>query len=129
MSRRNADREWPPVEKALTLDCVIMRMIPDSDGKGGSCAVLRIYGRNPLLHLAKSLTLLFSTPRKHKNIPYYYQVRFSIAMPLFVFILMFINLKGLSGPGLDLHHVNVDTTYIFSIVSFRSFGNSLLCTS
>nr|XP_043620412.1 formin-like protein 18 isoform X2 [Erigeron canadensis]XP_043620413.1 formin-like protein 18 isoform X2 [Erigeron canadensis]XP_043620414.1 formin-like protein 18 isoform X2 [Erigeron canadensis]XP_043620415.1 formin-like protein 18 isoform X2 [Erigeron canadensis] len=71
--RRNADTEWPPAEKALTLDCVTMRMIPDFDGKGGCCPIFRIYGRNPLLHIDKSPKLLFSTPRRSKNIRYYNQ--------------------------------------------------------
>ncbi|KAF5804998.1 putative tensin phosphatase, C2 domain, formin, FH2 domain, protein-tyrosine phosphatase [Helianthus annuus] len=76
VSRRNAnaaDSEWPPADKALTLDCVIMRMIPDFDGKGGCCPVFRIYGRDPLLHVDKTPKLLFSTPRRRKNIRYYNQ--------------------------------------------------------
>nr|GEU86394.1 hypothetical protein [Tanacetum cinerariifolium] len=73
VSRRNADTEWPPTEKALTLDCVIMRMIPDFDGKGGCCPVFRIYGRDPLLNVHKSPKLLFSTPRRRKNVRYYNQ--------------------------------------------------------
>ncbi|KAI3786854.1 hypothetical protein L1987_40877 [Smallanthus sonchifolius] len=75
VSRRNADSEWPPAGKALTLDCVIMRMITDFDGKGGCCPVFRIYGRDPLLHIDKTPKLLFSTPRRRKNIRYYNQVR------------------------------------------------------
>nr|XP_043619708.1 formin-like protein 18 [Erigeron canadensis] len=71
--RRNADTKWPPTEKALTLDCVIMRMIPDFDGKGGCCPIFRIYGRDPLLHVDKNPKLLFSTPRRCKNIRYYNQ--------------------------------------------------------
>ncbi|KAM0025972.1 putative tensin phosphatase, C2 domain, formin, FH2 domain, protein-tyrosine phosphatase [Helianthus debilis subsp. tardiflorus] len=73
ISRRNADSEWPPADKALTLDCVIMRTIPDFDGKGGCCPVFRIYGRDPLLHVDRTPKLLFSTPRRRKNIRYYNQ--------------------------------------------------------
>ncbi|KAI3801728.1 hypothetical protein L1987_29841 [Smallanthus sonchifolius] len=73
VTRRKADSEWPPADKALTLDCVIMRMIPDFDGKGGCCPVFRIYGRDPLLHVDKTPKLLFSTPRRRKNIRYYNQ--------------------------------------------------------
>ncbi|KAK1434659.1 hypothetical protein QVD17_00408 [Tagetes erecta] len=73
VSRRNADSEWPPADKALTLDCVIMRMVPDFDGKGGCCPVFRIYGRDPLLHIDRTPKLLFSTPRRRKNIRYYNQ--------------------------------------------------------
>ncbi|GKB97241.1 formin-like protein 6, partial [Tanacetum coccineum] len=73
VSRRNGDTEWPPPEKALTLNCVIMRMIPDFNGKGSCYPVFRIYGRDPLLHVDRSPKLLFSTPRKRKNIRYYNQ--------------------------------------------------------
>ncbi|CAH1432750.1 unnamed protein product [Lactuca virosa] len=35
VSKRNADEQhWPPPDKALKIDCVIIRMIPDFDGKG-----------------------------------------------------------------------------------------------
>ncbi|XP_071699144.1 formin-like protein 17 [Rutidosis leptorrhynchoides] len=64
VSRKNEDAKWPPIEKALTLDCVIMRMIPDFDGKGGCCPIFRIYGRDPLLRDDKTPKLLFSTPRR-----------------------------------------------------------------
>ncbi|KAI7752253.1 hypothetical protein M8C21_001331 [Ambrosia artemisiifolia] len=75
VSRRNlVDTKWPPADKALTLDCVTMRMILGFDGKGGCCPVFRIYGKNPLLHVNKSPKLLFSTSRRQKNIRYYNQV-------------------------------------------------------
>ncbi|KAI3771862.1 hypothetical protein L6452_03033 [Arctium lappa] len=35
VSTRTDETEWPPADMALTLDCVIIRMIPDFDGKGG----------------------------------------------------------------------------------------------
>ncbi|KAM0040942.1 putative tensin phosphatase, C2 domain, formin, FH2 domain, protein-tyrosine phosphatase [Helianthus debilis subsp. tardiflorus] len=73
VSRRNVtDMECPPADKVLTLDCVIMRMIPDFVGKGGCCPVLRIYGRDPLLNVDKTPKLLISTPRRRrrKNIWY-----------------------------------------------------------
>ncbi|XP_024965706.1 formin-like protein 18 [Cynara cardunculus var. scolymus] len=73
VSRRTAETEWPPADRALTLDCVIIRMIPDFDGKGGCCPIFRIYGRDPLLHVDKTPKLLFSTPRRSKNVRYYNQ--------------------------------------------------------
>ncbi|CAH1432737.1 unnamed protein product [Lactuca virosa] len=33
--KRIDDEQWPPSDKPLTLVCVMMRMIPDFDGKGG----------------------------------------------------------------------------------------------
>ncbi|XP_023745435.2 formin-like protein 6 [Lactuca sativa] len=71
--KRNADEQWPPAKKPLTLVCVVMRMIPDFDGKGGCCPIFRIYGRDPLLHVEKSSKLLFSTPRRSKNVCSYNQ--------------------------------------------------------
>ncbi|KAI3782056.1 hypothetical protein L2E82_12088 [Cichorium intybus] len=65
--KRNADEKWPPADKELRLDCVIIRMIPDFDGKGGCRPVFRIFARDPLLHLEKSPKLLFSTPRRSPN--------------------------------------------------------------
>ncbi|CAH1432747.1 unnamed protein product [Lactuca virosa] len=73
MCQRNADKQWPPPDKPLKLDCVIIRMIPDFDGKGGCCPGFRIYGRDPLLHLDKTRKLLFSTPRRSKNVHSYNQ--------------------------------------------------------
>ncbi|XP_076905051.1 formin-like protein 18 [Bidens hawaiensis] len=73
VSKRTADSDWPVADKALTLDCVIMRTVPDFDGKGGCCPVFRIYGRDPLLHVDRTPKLLFSTPRRRKNIRYYNQ--------------------------------------------------------
>ncbi|KAJ9548650.1 hypothetical protein OSB04_021193 [Centaurea solstitialis] len=73
-TRKTAETEWhPPEDRALTLDCVIIRMIPDFDGKGGCCPIFRIYGRDPLLQVNKNPKLLFSTPRRSKNVQYYNQ--------------------------------------------------------
>ncbi|WCJ29909.1 Formin-like protein 13 [Euphorbia peplus] len=44
VSRRNVASEWPPLDRGLTLDCVIIRFIPDFDGQGGCRPVFRIYG-------------------------------------------------------------------------------------
>ncbi|CAI9298304.1 unnamed protein product [Lactuca saligna] len=74
VSKRNADEQhWPPPDKALKIDCVILRMIPDFDGKGGCCPVFRIYGCDPLLQIDKTCKLLFSTPRRSKNVRSYNQ--------------------------------------------------------
>ncbi|CAI9298303.1 unnamed protein product [Lactuca saligna] len=71
--KRNADEQWPPADKPLTLVCVMMRMIPDFDGKGGCCPIFRIYGRDPLLHVDRTSKLLFSTPRRSKHVCSYNQ--------------------------------------------------------
>ncbi|PWA75475.1 formin-like protein 18 [Artemisia annua] len=73
VSRRNAGVEWPPSDRALTLDCLIIRMIPDFDGNGGCRPIFRIYGQDPLCPGDKTPKLLFSTPKTSKNVHYYKQ--------------------------------------------------------
>ncbi|PWA59015.1 hypothetical protein CTI12_AA393350 [Artemisia annua] len=67
VSRRNAGVEWPPSDRALTLDCLIIRMIPDFDGNGGCRPIFRIYGQDPLCPGDKTPKVLFSTPKTSKN--------------------------------------------------------------
>ncbi|KAJ0885410.1 putative tensin phosphatase, C2 domain, formin, FH2 domain, protein-tyrosine phosphatase [Helianthus annuus] len=73
VSRRNVASEWPPSDRALILDCVIIRAIPDFDGNGGCCPIFRIYGRDPVSSGDKTSKLLFSTPKKSKNVRYHKQ--------------------------------------------------------
>nr|XP_043626419.1 formin-like protein 18 isoform X2 [Erigeron canadensis] len=73
VSRRNVTTEWPPSVRALTLDCVIIRMIPDFDGNGGCCPIFRIYGQDPSFPSDKTPKLLFSTSERSKNVRYYKQ--------------------------------------------------------
>uniref|UniRef100_A0A0V0H3D8 Putative ovule protein n=1 Tax=Solanum chacoense TaxID=4108 RepID=A0A0V0H3D8_SOLCH len=49
VARRNLNTQWPPLDRALTLDCIIIRMIPNFDGKGGCRPIFRIYGQDPLI--------------------------------------------------------------------------------
>lgn len=65
--------EWPPLESALTLDCVIIRLVPDFDGEGGCRPIFRIYGLDPFL-ADRSSKLLFSTSKKSKTVRKYKQV-------------------------------------------------------
>ncbi|XP_071726855.1 formin-like protein 18 [Rutidosis leptorrhynchoides] len=80
VSRRNVATEWPPLDRALSLDCVIMRMIPDFDGDGGCCPIFRIYGQDPYMPGDKTTKLLFSTPKRSKNIRYYKQVECEVVI-------------------------------------------------
>ncbi|XP_024961028.1 formin-like protein 13 [Cynara cardunculus var. scolymus] len=73
VSRRNVATEWPPLDRALSLDCVIMRMIPDIDGNGGCCPIFRIFGQDPYMPGDKTTKLLFSTPKTSKNVRHYKQ--------------------------------------------------------
>ncbi|KAG2700317.1 hypothetical protein I3760_07G225400 [Carya illinoinensis] len=63
VSRRNVTSEWPPLARALTLDCIIIRFLPKMDGAGGCCPIFRIYGQDPFMAADHTTKVLFSTPR------------------------------------------------------------------
>ncbi|KAH9798787.1 Formin-like protein 18 [Citrus sinensis] len=73
VSRRNVGSEWPPLDRALTLDCVILRVIPNFDGEGGCCPIFRIYGQDPLMVADRTPKVLFSTPKRSKLVRHYKQ--------------------------------------------------------
>lgn len=74
VSRRNVGSEWPPLDRALTLDCIIMRFIPNMDGVGGCRPIFRIYGQDPFMAADRTPKVLFSTPKKSKLVRHYKQV-------------------------------------------------------
>ncbi|KAK5825167.1 formin-like protein 18 [Gossypium arboreum] len=76
--RRNVGSEWPPLDRALTLDCVILRCIPDIDGYGGCRPIFRIYGQDPFLADDKTPKVLYSTPKRSKSVRYYKQKECSL---------------------------------------------------
>ncbi|EYU29102.1 hypothetical protein MIMGU_mgv1a0004991mg, partial [Erythranthe guttata] len=43
VSRRNISPEWPPPERPLSLDCLILRAIPRFDGQKGCRPIIRVY--------------------------------------------------------------------------------------
>ncbi|CAN1811951.1 Formin-like protein 13 [Linum perenne] len=73
VSRRNVATEWPPLDRALYLDCVIMRFIPNFDGEGGCRPVFRVYGQDPFLASDRTPKFLYSTPKKNKTFKAYKQ--------------------------------------------------------
>lgn len=75
VARRNIAPEWPPPERALSLDCVILRAIPSFDSQNGCRPLIRIFGRNLLSKGGLTTQMLFSMPRK-KTLRHYRQVRF-----------------------------------------------------
>lgn len=75
VSRRHLDSEWPPPDRCLTVDCIILRLIPNIDGLGGCRPILRIYGRDPSPAAERTPILLFSTPKRSKIVRQYNQVR------------------------------------------------------
>ncbi|CAI0427494.1 unnamed protein product [Linum tenue] len=75
VSRRNVATEWPPLDRALNLDCVIMRFIPNFDREGGCRPVFRIYGQDPFLASDRTPKFLYSTPKKNNTFRAYKQVK------------------------------------------------------
>ncbi|CDY43877.1 BnaC09g33660D [Brassica napus] len=73
VSRRNLVSEWPPLDRALTMDCVILRFVPDVSGQGGCRPIFRVYGQDPLFVDDKKPKLLYSTPKKGKHLRVYKQ--------------------------------------------------------
>ncbi|KAJ4840960.1 hypothetical protein Tsubulata_018154 [Turnera subulata] len=73
VSRRFVASEWPPLDRAVTMDCIILRSIPNFDGQGGCCPLFRIYGQDPLLASDKTPKVLYATPKKSKNVRSYKQ--------------------------------------------------------
>ncbi|KAK7377124.1 hypothetical protein VNO80_02544 [Phaseolus coccineus] len=74
ISRRNVGSEWPPLDRALTLDCVIIRLIPNMGGEGGCRPIFRIYGQDPFIPADRTPKVLFSTPKRSKLVRYCKQV-------------------------------------------------------
>ncbi|KAL1217559.1 Formin-like protein 13 [Cardamine amara subsp. amara] len=68
VSRKNLVSEWPPLDRALTMDCVILRFIPNINGQGGCRPIFRIYGQDPFFVDDKKPKLLYSTPKKGKHL-------------------------------------------------------------
>ncbi|XP_021769441.1 formin-like protein 6 [Chenopodium quinoa] len=73
VSRRHLDSEWPPQDRCLTVDCIMLRLIPNIDGVGGCRPILRIYGRDPSPAADRTPIMLFSTPKKSKIVRQYKQ--------------------------------------------------------
>uniref|UniRef100_A0A0D9YZL5 C2 tensin-type domain-containing protein n=1 Tax=Oryza glumipatula TaxID=40148 RepID=A0A0D9YZL5_9ORYZ len=73
VSMRNVVPEWPPADRALTLDSVILRMVPDFHGQGGFRPIFRIYGPDPLMPTDQTPKVLFSTPKRSNVVRFYSQ--------------------------------------------------------
>ncbi|KAM2753860.1 hypothetical protein PS2_016088 [Malus domestica] len=73
ITRRNVGSEWPPLDRALTLDCIIIRFIPNMDREGGCRPIFRIYGQDPFMAADRTPKVLFSTPKRSKLVRHYKQ--------------------------------------------------------
>lgn len=88
VARRNIAPEWPPPERALSLDCVILRAIPSFDSQNGCRPIIRIFGRNLLSKGGLSTQMLFSMDKKKKKtLRHYGQVRGLLFCTFFFFFL------------------------------------------
>jgi hypothetical protein len=73
VARRNIAPEWPPPERALSLDCVILRGIPSFDSSNGCRPMFRIFGRNLLSRGGISTQMIYNMHKK-KHLRHYRQV-------------------------------------------------------
>ncbi|XP_051205294.1 formin-like protein 6 [Lolium perenne] len=74
VSRRHISPElWPPADKMLNLNCVIIRKVPNFDGQGGCRPIFRIYGPDPLVPTDSRAKVLFSTPKTSDFVHLYTQ--------------------------------------------------------
>ncbi|XP_022849748.1 formin-like protein 18 isoform X3 [Olea europaea var. sylvestris] len=73
VSRRNVGSQWPPLDRALTLDCIILRLIPNMDGEGGCRPIFRIYGQDPFMAADRTTKVLFSMPKKSRVVRHFKQ--------------------------------------------------------
>lgn len=74
VARKNISPEWPPPERSLSLDCVILRSIPCFDSQNGCRPFIRIFGRNLLSKDGLATKMLFSMPKNKKSLRHYRQV-------------------------------------------------------
>ncbi|KAH7282509.1 hypothetical protein KP509_35G034000 [Ceratopteris richardii] len=70
ISRRNISPEWPPPDRALALDCLILRVVPSFDVEGGCRPIVRVYGLNPRDKEDRTTRMLFNMAKKRKSVRY-----------------------------------------------------------
>ncbi|KAL0330854.1 UNVERIFIED_CONTAM: Formin-like protein 18 [Sesamum angustifolium] len=116
VSRRNIGSRWPPLDRALTLDCVILRVIPDMDGKGGCRPLVRIYGQDPLMAADRTTKVLFSMPKRNKTVGYVIQVIFR-SCPLST-LLMFSSLV-VHAPASSEENADCELVKLMSIAMYK----------
>ncbi|EER87977.1 hypothetical protein BDA96_10G079000 [Sorghum bicolor] len=71
--RHKSPESWPPVDKMLNLNCIIIRKVPNFDGRGGCRPIFHIYGLDPLAPNDRATKLLFSTPKTSDFVQLYTQ--------------------------------------------------------
>ncbi|EFJ37653.1 hypothetical protein SELMODRAFT_74599 [Selaginella moellendorffii] len=72
VARRNNSPEWPPPDRSLSLDCLILRVVPAFDTEDGCRPLVRIYGRDPRSKAGNRTTrMLFALGKKSKSVRHY----------------------------------------------------------
>ena len=82
VARRNISPEWPPPERSLSLDCVIIRAIPNFDSQHGCRPIIRIFGSNYSCTSGLSTEMLYSMSNKKKPLRHYRQVGVCLLIPV-----------------------------------------------
>jgi hypothetical protein len=80
--RHNSPELWPPADRMLNLNCIIIRKVPNFDGQGGCRPIFRIYGLDPLAPNNRATEVLFSTPKTSDFVQLYTQVQFCLVINL-----------------------------------------------
>ncbi|KAI5075596.1 hypothetical protein GOP47_0009672 [Adiantum capillus-veneris] len=103
ISRRNISSEWPPPDRALALDCLILRVVPSFDAEGGCRPIVRVYGLDPRDKENRTTRMLFNMAKKRKSVRYLRQVDCDVVK---------IDIQcGVQGDVvLECIHVNADLT-------------------
>ena len=119
VARRNLAPEWPPPERALSLDCVILRAIPSFDSQNGCRPIIRIFGRNLLSKGGLSTQMLFSMDKKKKKtLRHYCQVRGLLFCTFFSFLFFFFWVLNVLVLGLFLS--------VLSCINWCQYDGSLI---
>ncbi|KAG9133410.1 hypothetical protein Leryth_013223 [Lithospermum erythrorhizon] len=120
VSRRNISPEWPPPERALSLDCLMLRAIPKFDTQNGCRPLIRIYGRNLLSKDGLSTQMLYSTSKKGRSLRYYRQKESDVIK---------IDIQCLVQGDVVLECVHVDLEPEREIMMFRIMFNTAFIRS
>ncbi|KAF8013316.1 hypothetical protein BT93_I1227 [Corymbia citriodora subsp. variegata] len=73
VSTQNAGLDWPPQDKALVINSVVLRSIPIMDAEGGCRPIVKILGQDPFMVADQTAKVLFSTPRRSGHVRHYKQ--------------------------------------------------------
>ncbi|OAY80153.1 Formin-like protein 20 [Ananas comosus] len=72
--------DWPLKDSPFVLECLILRSIPNFDGKGGCRPMVRIHGKDPSTQKDRTSKILFSTPKVKKQLKYYGQAESTVIL-------------------------------------------------